>query len=88
VSRRTLINGRFELEDLPFAPGGMGEIWFGLDIRLDREIAVKIVRCPGGVPDPASVRRFLRESRVMAGPAHAGVPAVYDVGTHQQRPTW
>lgn len=86
MSRRTLINGRFELEDLPFARGGMGEIWFGRDLRLDREVAVKIVRYPSGVPDRAFVRRFLRESRVMAGLAHPGVPAVYDVGTHQQRP--
>lgn len=86
MSRRTVINGRFELEDLPFARGGMGEIWFGRDVRLDREVAVKIVRFPSGVPDPAFVKRFVRESRVMAGLAHPGVPAVYDVGTHENRP--
>jgi len=86
VSRRTVINGRFELEDLPFARGGMGEIWFGRDIRLDREVAVKIVRFPSGVPDQAFVKRFVRESRVMAGLAHPGVPAIYDVGTHENRP--
>ncbi|MBX6749287.1 MAG: serine/threonine protein kinase, partial [Micromonosporaceae bacterium] len=64
----------------------MGEIWFGRDTRLDREVAVKIVRFPSGVPDEAFIKRFVRESRVMAGLSHPGVPAVYDVGMHEERP--
>jgi hypothetical protein len=86
VSRRTLINDRFELEEMPIARGGMGEVWFGRDIKLDREVAVKLVRFPSGVPDPDFVKRFVRESRVMARLAHPGVPAVYDAGTHEKRP--
>ena len=63
----------------------MGEVWFGRDVRLDRPVAVKFVRLPEGEPDDY-VRRFVRESRITARLEHPGVPAVYDVGTHEQRP--
>jgi len=86
VSGRTLINGRYELENLPVARGGMGEVWIGRDIKLEREVAVKFIRFPEGHPDKDLVRRFVRESRITARLEHPGVPAVYDVGTHADRP--
>lgn len=85
MSKR-VINGRYELAELPIAVGGMGEVWLGRDIRLDREIAVKFIRYPGGTPDRELDRRFVRESRITARLEHPGVPAVYDVGTHDGRP--
>lgn len=86
MAGRTAINGRYELEDLPLAAGGMGEVWVGRDTRLDREIAVKFLRFPGGQYDEELVRRFVRESRIAARLEHPGVPPVYDVGTHEGRP--
>jgi serine/threonine protein kinase len=86
VSGRTLINSRYELEKLPIARGGMGEVWVGRDIKLEREIAVKFVRFPDDTPDPDLIRRFVRESRITARLEHPGVPAVYDVGTYDGRP--
>ncbi|MDR6324693.1 serine/threonine-protein kinase [Actinoplanes couchii] len=68
------------------ARGGMGEVWLGRDVRLDREIAVKFLRFPNDVADEALVRRFDRESRITARLEHPGVPAVYDVGVHDGRP--
>ena len=82
MSNPTLINDRYEIER-PVARGGMGEIWFGRDIRLDRDVAVKIVRFRDGIYDEDFVKRFDRESRIMARLAHPGVPAVYDVGIHE-----
>ncbi|WP_229070995.1 serine/threonine-protein kinase [Actinoplanes sp. DH11] len=79
-------DGRYELQPLPLARGGMGDVWLGRDIRLDREIAVKFLRFPNGVPDDGLVRRFDRESRITARLEHPGVPAVYDVGVHDGRP--
>ncbi|UOE22106.1 serine/threonine protein kinase [Thermobifida halotolerans] len=64
----------------------MGEVWEGHDTRLDREVAVKFLRFPSGVHDEQLVRRFVRESRITARLQHPGVPAVFDVGTHQRRP--
>lgn len=81
-----LVNSRYELDDLPVGRGGMGEVWFGHDVKLDRPVAVKFVRFPGGKHDNEYVRRFVRESRITARLEHPGVPAVYDVGTHDGRP--
>lgn len=83
---RTLINDRYELDELPIARGGMGEVWTGRDIPLEREVAVKFIRFPDGERDDELVRRFLRESRITARLQHPGVPAVYDVGTYDDRP--
>ncbi|MEV7226964.1 serine/threonine-protein kinase [Polymorphospora sp. NPDC051019] len=86
MSGRTTINGRYELDGQPIARGGMGEVWGGRDTKLDRQVAVKFIRFPEDVPDDELVRRFVRESRITARLEHPGVPAVYDVGTHQKRP--
>ncbi|TDW90880.1 serine/threonine protein kinase [Kribbella pratensis] len=85
MSRR-VIGGRYELEALPLARGGMGEVWVGRDVRLEREVAVKFLRLPDGAPDEELVRRFVRESRITARLEHPGIPAVYDVGTDDDRP--
>jgi serine/threonine protein kinase len=76
-----LSEGRYELEG-PLARGGMGEVWIGRDVRLDREIAVKFVRAPDGVEE--HVRRFIRESRITARLQHPGIPAVYDGGVDNE----
>lgn len=82
----TLINSRYELDDLPIGRGGMGEVWLGHDTKLDRPVAVKFIRFPDGEPDKDYIRRFVRESRITARLEHPGVPAVYDVGSHEGRP--
>ena len=50
VSGKTVINSRYELEALPLARGGMGEVWIGRDIKLEREVAVKFVGFRKGTP--------------------------------------
>ena len=79
-----VLNARYHLDDLPVGRGGMGEVWLGRDVKLDREVAVKLIRFPGDEHDEEFVRRFVRESRITARLAHPGVPAVYDVGTHDE----
>ncbi|WP_308292800.1 serine/threonine-protein kinase [Pseudonocardia sp. McavD-2-B] len=77
---------RYRLEPLPAGRGGMGEVWLGRDVRLDRAVAVKFVRFPDDDQRDELVRRFVRESRITAGLEHPGVPAVYDVGTDGDTP--
>lgn len=77
------IGGRYELDPNSRRKGGMGEVWFGYDKRLDRPIAIKFIRVdrlPDGKPDDELTKRFVRESRITARLEHPGVPAVYDCG--------
>jgi serine/threonine protein kinase len=85
--------GRYRIDGL-LGRGGMSEVYFGYDERLDRPVAVKLLRPPSYVPDspdsPEAVeildaldrdqRRFLREIRMTARLELAGAPAVYDTG--------
>ncbi|GAA4206455.1 serine/threonine protein kinase PkaE [Microbispora amethystogenes] len=82
--RAKIIGGRYELDPNSRRRGGMGEVWFGYDKRLDRPIAIKFIRVDrlaDGRPDDELTRRFVRESRITASLEHPGVPAVYDCGT-------
>ncbi|WP_017975202.1 serine/threonine-protein kinase [Actinopolyspora halophila] len=86
MAKQTVIDDRYELQPAPLGRGGMGEVWAGRDTKLDREVAVKFVRFPEGSTDEELVRRFGRESRITARLQHPGVPTIFDVGTHQERP--
>src|SRR5215470_5044568 len=53
--------------------GGMGEVWKARDTRLDRIIAIKILK------DKFS-ERFEREARAVAALNHPNICQLYDVG--------
>jgi len=88
-----LLAGRYRIDGL-LGRGGMSEVYHGYDERLDRRVAIKVLRPPGQVPaapdSPEAVeildaldrdrKRFLREIRVTAQLEHPGTPAVYDTG--------
>ena len=79
-----LIADRYELEELPLGQGGMGAVHRGHDKHLDRRVAVKLLRLPGG-PDDELAQRFIREARILARLEHAGAPTLYDFGMHDQK---
>jgi tRNA A-37 threonylcarbamoyl transferase component Bud32 len=59
--------------------GGMGEVWEGSDVVLDRPVAVKILRAELA-DDDAFRRRFRAEARTAGRVPHPGIAAVYDYG--------
>ncbi|MFW0787066.1 protein kinase [Gordonia sp. CPCC 206044] len=65
--------------DAPIARGGMSAVYLGLDLRLGRAVAIKVMdaRYSG---DPLFLRRFEFEARAVAGLKHPGLVAVYDQG--------
>jgi len=59
--------------------GGMGEVRRVLDRRLNRAVAMKIIR-PSMVYSPEAMTRFLEEAQIAAQLEHPGIVPVYDAG--------
>src|SRR5579885_1263135 len=57
--------------------GGMGEVWRALDERLERPVAVKIVR--RDTDDPRAGDRFRREARAAAALNHPAIVQIHDI---------
>jgi serine/threonine protein kinase len=86
MTAHRIVGGRYELLG-PLGRGGMGEVWQGRDTRLDRDVAVKLLRpaaLPAGADVEALASRFAREARLTAKLENPGVPAVYDTGTDNE----
>ncbi|AZQ70920.1 serine/threonine protein kinase [Streptomyces luteoverticillatus] len=83
-----VLAGRYRLLG-ELGQGGMGVVWRARDEVLGREVAVKEVRAPAGLPAP-DVRqlyaRLEREGRAAARISHRNVVTVHDVVTEEGRP--
>jgi len=75
--KRKLAN-RYELGDL-IGRGGMAEVFEAVDTRLNRTVAIKILR-DDLARDPAFIARFRREAQAAAALNHPTIVAVYDTG--------
>ncbi len=69
----------------PLGQGGMGEVYRAKDLRLDRDVAVKVVPEPLA-QDPDRLARFEREAKTVAALAHPNILVLYDVGRAQGIP--
>ena len=73
-----LLGSRYEIgETLGY--GGMAEVHRGRDVRLGREVAVKVLRADLA-RDPSFQARFRREAQAAASLNHPAIVAVYDTG--------
>src|SRR3954451_9357691 len=73
-----LLGGRYELGDV-LGYGGMAEVHHGRDVRLGRDVAIKMLRTDLA-RDPAFQARFRREAQSAASLNHPAIVAVYDTG--------
>jgi len=73
-----VIGGRYEL-GAGIGYGGMAEVYRGRDIRLGRDVAVKVLRSDLA-RDPNFLKRFQREAQSAAGLNHPAIVSVYDTG--------
>lgn len=73
-----LLEQRYRI-DGSIARGGMSTVFRGLDLRLDRPVAIKVMD-PRFAADPEFLARFEFEARAVARLKHPGLVAVYDQG--------
>jgi len=73
-----VLEERYRVDEL-IARGGMATVYRGIDLRLGRTVALKVL---GGVlaNDPDFVERFTQEARATAALTHPNVVAVHDQG--------
>jgi eukaryotic-like serine/threonine-protein kinase len=56
--------------------GGMAEVYFGWDVKLNRSVAIKVINtCYRG--DPAYAERFVQEARTAANWRHENIIQIY-----------
>jgi beta-lactam-binding protein with PASTA domain/predicted Ser/Thr protein kinase len=78
VTGPRLLGGRYELGE-QIGRGGMAEVHRGVDVRLGRSIAVKVLRADLA-RDPSFQARFRREAQAAASLNAPSIVAVYDTG--------
>jgi serine/threonine-protein kinase len=74
----TLLADRYRI-GRRIAIGGMGEVWEAQDSRLDRTVAVKILKAELS-GDPEFLHRFRTEARTAASLNNPGITQVHDYG--------
>src|SRR4029078_12442999 len=73
--------GRYEIV-APLGAGGMGVVYRARDLRLDREVAVKLL--PNHLSkEQDAMSRFQREAKALAALSHAGILSIYDFDSDQ-----
>jgi eukaryotic-like serine/threonine-protein kinase len=73
------LDGRYELHAL-IGEGAFGRVYVGLDRRLARRVAVKVIK-PWWAEDPDWVRCFEREAQLLASVNAPGIVQIFDVGS-------
>jgi serine/threonine protein kinase len=73
-----LLAGRYQIGEL-LGRGGMADVHLGLDARLGRRVAIKLLK-PSLANDPAFRTRFRQEAQAAARMAHPTIVRVFDAG--------
>jgi len=73
-----VFEGRYEVRT-SLGQGGMGTVYRGWQISVDREVAIKVIH-PKLASDRIAVKRFLREARLSSRLSQPGIVNVYDFG--------
>ncbi len=78
------LDDRYELHEM-LGEGAFGRVYRGMDRRLGRAVAVKVIK-PWWAEDSAWVERFEREARLLARVNDPGVVQIFDIGHAEEGP--
>jgi serine/threonine-protein kinase len=73
-----VLDARYEIRS-PLGKGGMGTVYRGWQLSVDREVAIKVIH-PKLAGDRSAVKRFLREARLASRLSQPNIVNVYDFG--------
>ncbi len=73
-----VLDGRYELRGI-IGEGSFGRVYRGRDRRLERSVAVKVIK-PWWAEDGASIERFQHEAQLLARVNDPGIVQIYDFG--------
>ncbi|MFL6660821.1 MAG: protein kinase domain-containing protein, partial [Rhizobacter sp.] len=76
--------GRFELRRV-LGQGAQATVWLAFDPRLEREVAVKLMRPAAGL-DAAAVNQWLHEARSVSRLTHPHIVPVFEADMHAEQP--
>jgi serine/threonine protein kinase len=76
--------GRFELRK-KLGQGAQSTVWLAFDPRMEREVAIKVMR-PGAGSDDAAVGQWLEEARNVGRVKHPNIVAVYEADIQDRQP--
>ena len=84
IVEASLLAERYQLVSV-LGRGGMGDVWLACDQRLQRDVAIKVLR-PELAAEPRVRQRFEDEARAAAQLTHPNVVTVYDTGDDDGTP--
>lgn len=73
-----VLEEKYRIEE-KLGQGGMGEVYRAKDIRLGREVAIKVL--PEGMSENDSLARFHREAQALASLSHPNILTLHDFNT-------
>jgi serine/threonine protein kinase len=68
--------GHYKIGDQPLGKGGMGEVYRAKDLKLGRDVAIKVLP-EEFARDSDRVARFQREAKLLASLNHPNIAAIY-----------
>ncbi|QTN29016.1 HDOD domain-containing protein [Rhodoferax sp. AJA081-3] len=76
--------GRFELRKI-LGQGAQSTVWLAFDPRMEREVAIKVMR-PGSGSDPQALVQWLDEARSVGRVKHPSIVPVYEADIQDHQP--
>ncbi len=80
----SLIDNRYLLKEV-LGAGGMGKVFLGADQRLDRLVAIKVVKHDYISNESTIEEELQREAKLGANLSHPGIATVFDFGFHEKK---